>query len=258
MDRRTKAARSSDGILANIVSAWNDENGRHRDKLLDVGRMLMEFIRARLAEGDGLTEWSRRAQGISRRAATKWAATRMGTTRARVNALIRTAAVVDVLGGGRCNLGRVSHSTLHALHVCVERGARAKAMDSAVRAGSVPISEVDAWSVRADCPWALELFQRAVKDAMTEKQLYQVLCERGRARVKEDRAVAEKSAQANSPVRTKEGPRVAGASALASPPDLAEMICGMVRNSRDPEAVKALLMKALPEVRAPRPTLSFK
>jgi hypothetical protein len=103
-----EASASASTLLDSAVALWSASRLRHRDALLEVGRLLHEYVLARLREGDGLNEADRYTARAVRKVAVEDAGAALGVTRQRVNALISVSQAVacllgpDAIGRGGC------------------------------------------------------------------------------------------------------------------------------------------------------------
>jgi hypothetical protein len=153
-----EASASASTLLDSAVALWSASRLRHRDALLEVGRLLHEYVLARLREGDGLNEADRYTARAVRKVAVEDAGAALGVTRQRVNALISVSQAVACLLGPEPDLGSLPWHAVRPFSLLVTR-ARARRTrrargEGGVRGGSnppVPMPEGssrETWAVR--------------------------------------------------------------------------------------------------------------
>lgn len=242
----TVDAINSATLLDRAAAVWAESRAARRDALLEVGRLLGAFVLTRLREGDSLTEADRLAAGHTRQHATAAAAGRLGISRDRVNELVATARAVDLLRPGG-DLGPLSWGALRPFRRCVER-------TTGHRQARQQVSATEEWHVKPAClPWAAGLLASAVAGGWDERRVRQELRQRlvrggtGRPRQRH-RSPAEAYTPAChgfEPADPEPFVTLRRVAVLSTPPDLADLLCQLVQQSRDPAAVERLLLERL-------------
>jgi hypothetical protein len=245
-----EAPPASAALLERARQEWTATRAAHRDGSLRVGRLLGEYVRARLAEGDGLPEKDRARAGVSRENAVAEAAKVLRLTRLRINDLIRVAAVVDLLSAGGV-VGALSWSALRWFRVLARRkgAGRQQRRSGALHAGQVEPSDLERWRVRAGLEGRAEaLFAEAVAGDWPERTARErcqalALEARGPAPGKRKSWKAPHGGAGRASVPAAPDPFTAARK--ADPRDAADLIVQLVRGSRDPRALARLVLTAL-------------
>jgi len=213
--------------------------------MVRAGRLLRDYVEARLREGDGLPEAGRREAGACRGKATRDAADRLGTTIDKVNELIRVAAVVDLLSGGE-PVAALPYASLRCFRVVIHRPARGlKCRRSLKDSGAAEASDRARWEVRPEYAGRAEsLFREADAGGWGEKRVAEALRELRGDGGKKDRF-------------RDEGGRGFDPEAMArnsSPRDLADWVARVVGLSSDPPTVMRLVEERLSVAPHQRPS----
>jgi hypothetical protein len=242
-------SKATDGLLVKAADLYRQCRGNYRDVMLEVGGTLRQYL-ARREQELSKSGMRRFGSGYSETIHSKCLREiheSLGVSVEKARVLMAASAAVELLDS---HLGTLSWSTVRKFGQAVRRRAD----------GS--------WELRRDCKWAPQLLEAAVINGWTEGTIqgqFKKRLDADRARRNQQRQETRRMpGQHKTPEkgyatpRTKDGPSTATLATIAAPADLAEMICDMVLKSRDPEMVKSLLLKELPNLRVPRPTLSFK
>lgn len=237
---------NSAALLDRAVAVWNASRAARRDALLEVGRLLRQYLAQRVREDDcgPSTGRTRRSAALNARLrGVTEAARRLRIGTKRVNALIRAAVVADLLRP-QGDLGSLPWAALRALEPCLHR------------------QGADDWDIDPAClPWAAGLLAGAVAGSWTYLRLKAEVQRR-----RSSRPVGRPRGQRREPLvllhlddndhggltgaqQDSEWLRVA---TLASPPDLCDLLLDLVERSRDPATVARLLLDRLPGVRGRR------
>lgn len=235
----------SERLLAQAEDAFRSGRAGYRDAMVRAGRLLRDYVAARLREGDGLPEAGRRKAGACRGKATRDAADRLGTTNAKVNELIRVAAAADLLSGGR-PVASLSYASLRCFRAVIHRPARGlKCRRSLKDVGGPEASDRARWEVRPEYAGRAEaLFREADAGGWGERRVTEALRGlRGAGRRKDD--------------PRDEGGRGFDPEEMArnsSPRDLADWVARVVGVSADPSAVMRLVEERLSAAPCRRPS----
>ena len=230
-------------LLEKASLLWANCRKQFRDGMLEVGRLLHQFIVARISEATS-TEALRIQQGKTRKGATAAAAKKLGVEVPRINDLIVTAMAADLLSGGE--LGNLSWSEVRCfrLTICRNRGGIARSK----RDGGKPVIATETWLVRDGLEVsAPQLFHRVVEEGWKIDRVRKEI-----AKLVDPLKVPSAPAVHHGPYQVEEvAAKVpVNLTALArecGPKDLAGMIVEMVRNSLDPASVMALVEEMLAE-----------
>lgn len=230
-------------ILEQAAGIYLAAGKQYRDAMLQVGRLLHEYVLARLREGDLLNEAERREAGATRSRAVLDAARRLGVRAGRVNELIRTAMAEQLLGEGR-GAGDLSYASVRHFGVLVARRRhkevrRSRAGKAARRPDQPEPSDREVWvarEIKHGDPKAL--FRKHVEAGSLAKDIARDLCGmkviyRGTqaqrlGRKRSGFVLEEKQSESQDPVAMARS---------ATPKDLAEWIAALVAESEDPQAV---------------------
>jgi hypothetical protein len=269
------AVLTADELLDMARDAYRQGCANYRDALLESGRLLHEFVLCFLQTGTEMTEWNRTNAGITRCNALKIAAEKLKVTPARVNNLIATWAVGDLLGEG--DLGDLGIAAIYRFKVFIRRGRghrgkKGKGRVIVGRKDGPPVTELERYEVKPRfAESAKALFQQAVAAGFTQLQAREE-CNRLfsveespyrhsnglRPRVAPQEAAEPKKRQ---PVhrRNECGAEVDSgishlqrAAAVASPGDVAEMCISLIEKAEDPKAVAVRLRVMLERFLAPK------
>lgn len=219
----------------------------YRDALLDVGRLLHQFVLARLEEGDGLSEESRFKARLTRRAVVETAATALGVNRQRVNNLIVTAMAADLLGGGI--VGDMGIQAIYRFRVYVRRRHGLRGVDAGRRNGP-PVSDMERWEIKPGFEKKAKAeFERAVTQGYTQLDAKMAADKSGAAKP----TMSRRKNPFRSDERATAVETVRKSAKQASPGDVADLCMEIIGATADPRAT-ALALQARLAVYASRRT----
>jgi hypothetical protein len=234
---------TADELLEQAKAAFLRGREAYRDAMLEAGRLLHEFILARLREGEGLDAPERVRRGLTRRSAVRAAGAALAVSPGMVSYLVATWAAVTLLGQGG-PLGAMRHATAYAFRAFVRRAP----------------ADGEAWSVRPEyADAAVALFRRAVAEGWGWAEAADAvggLRRRPPANPRPRPAVARHGRNRLASVACPDGRAVevlSKSAALASPGDLADMLFELLKQSEDPVFVAERLLeraRGLPKRRA--------
>lgn len=239
---------NSTDLLDRAFSVWTSALAAYRNRCLDVGRTLHEFVRAHLAEGDGKSEEVRLRRGLSRQHAVAVAATKLKVTRDKVNQLIQVSQAVDLLSDGG-SVGNLSYDALRWFRLGVRRritcsaAGRNERRASGAPAGTVvEPSETESWEVR-DQRYVV-LFRRAATEGWPADEVRSAVSTPRRERAdvgtpEKERRRAEQGSGDAAPINLLSAVRA------GTPRDVADMILRLVAASEDPQLVSRLVADSL-------------
>ena len=246
---------------------WGTTRKSYRDGMVKAGRLLHEYVLARLAEGNPLAEGFRIASGFTRKAAVARAAERLEVTPAKINDMIASWAVVHLLSdGGR--LGRLTYAVIRTFRVCVRRATTGngrkpvrrtlRRVESSAAQDVVDPSERERWIVKPEAAsWAADIFREAVAKGWNADDACAALGEKramcppsgpsGGAdedALPRPRTACQMLGHANG-----DGKNLFAVARSSNPKDLADLLTEMIHQSTDPRAVASLLEDRLDEIR---------
>lgn len=227
-------------LLERARAAYLQGQANYRDALLETGRLLHEYILARLREGDGFGKDKRLALGLCRQKVVDAAGDALGVSSARVHRLLVAAQVVTLLGGGEP--GGLGYITVCRFQVLIRRY-RGTSQDKANRPGGHPLSAEETWAIKPGLEEkAPALFRRAVAEGWSQ-----------------DRALLEVARLFRAPTKAWRRERrhrqaleqLQAAARHAASGDVAEMCLDLLRAAEDPWAVAQRLLPELQRIRRP-------
>lgn len=226
-----------DELLKQAVERYTLGRIGYRDAMVATGRLLHQFVLARLTAANGVNEAARRAMGATRERAVIEAVNALKSTRLKVAELLRIAAVVELLGDN--DPGAMSYSVLRMFTALVKRAGNAKYVSRSAKDNGVPPSEWERWILHPHYEqWSRSLFVKArdekwphdeVQSAINAKKMKSANLHRARSDVVE-------------PVRHN---TLSDVAANATPRDLADMILSMIEQSQSPETVAEIIKRQL-------------
>ncbi len=236
---------SSASILERVRLLHEAGEQNHRDCLLEIGRLLHEFILAYLREGDELPKHARVKVGITRHRAFLLAAEKMETTPKRISRLLGVAMTDNLLGKGA--VVRPKWTVIREFQVFIHRKLACGLKFYSNCPSSQDISASEDWFLKEEYKQtATELWYRAINENWSVetavKSIQAVFSETGKSRRKKGPRIPK---QARSPLQS-----LARAASLASPGDIAEMCMELILKAENPQAVAAVLegrLKTLPK-----------
>jgi len=234
-------------ILDQAADLFRESSANYRDKILSVGRMIHEYILAKLERGRLVNEEKRLLTGCARNKIVSACANRLEITRARMNELIVDAMVVDLLGGG-LPLGNLSHGSIHRFRVFIRRLNGEKQLPGrskpGKRAGDAVVSGREKWVIKEGFrETAPELFSLAVLEGWTQwEALKRVkILFRGSEATIPIRKPPPGSSKHETQKPQEDLSQMKRASAKAGPGDVADMCMELISAAEDPLAVIARL-----------------
>lgn len=152
-------------LLKQAQCVWLSGKRALRDSHIEVGRLLRQFLLARIAEGEGKNESERRALGATRQAATFAMAKALQVRIGRVNELMRVAVAVELFGP---DIGGLSYSALRALQNLIyrpHRGQQIQRGKKQLRDAEIRPLQQEVWAVR---PGIEDAAKALVRDALAQ------------------------------------------------------------------------------------------
>jgi hypothetical protein len=223
----------SDTLLDNATAVWANDRSSHRERQLEVGSILHEFVLARLREGYTRKPDTRTLRGD----AVSCAADRLGINVWRINTLIQVWHVVQLLAEG-VDLSNLSWASLRLFRMGVCR----LAYDRHDRNPDPTHREV--W-VRSEYAGPLtRLLHLAAEEGMHHRDVANCVRQLTGKALAKDSYSPKNDKRARKP--TEESYLFACAS-VANPRDLAELITEAVSRSTDPALVTSILLSRLPK-----------
>jgi len=226
-----------DDLLTQAEAIWRSAERNYRDSLLQVGRLLHEFIVEQLRCGDGVKKRQRLKAGFTREVAIKKCAAQLGIPTVKVMAMIRIAMTADLLG--QDGFGAMGWTHLHYLAAFVERVKLNK------KGESTPLSATESWRIKPEYDGtAQDVFRRVREEKLSQRQTFQLIGDTikwPRRPINSKRiAIVEQHAGARDLLES--------ISKVSSPRDLAEILFEAIETADDPKAVAAHLQRLLAEL----------
>lgn len=158
-----------DALLTSIEQTFYATRKDYRDRMIQVGGMISDYLLQRLKQGDDLNEHHRRKQGIVRSVIIGEVANRLKISSCKVNELIRIAHVCRLLFPN--GYGDLSYCTLRSMRKLIHRSNRGKERQrNKNRKGEgVLVSEIETWTLRTEK--AVEVAKEAVANTHTDKEV---------------------------------------------------------------------------------------
>lgn len=160
-------------LLEKAQATYYHGSRAYRDTLLETGRLLHEFVVARLREGDGVSPKKRIEAGITHEGCIKEAVRALKANTERIRKYIGTSQVVSLLSEGG-EVGSLSFESLAHFRVLIKRNCGIN--DSIKSPGcnsAAPVSEASKWIIRKEViDVAASLFQKAVKEGWNRQKAY--------------------------------------------------------------------------------------
>lgn len=249
------AERSSEEILNEAQAVWFASKQEYRDGVLRVGKLICEFIVARLREGDGLPEAVRIDRGLTRTRSIWIAAERLGLKDANVNMMVNTCRVVELFG----DPGSLSLSTLRVFTVYIRHKRFKVARGRELKEGEVLPSQTEVWEFKPTTGRdPVDLYQQAVREnwdcvrtrEVSNKEI-QVKRQKGRkvgvsqkvdTRLRDDEESSSDGVDSTSSGRL---PRLKTIATNADPRDLADMILEMIAACPRMQELKQILLEKM-------------
>lgn len=161
MEATTVTEVLSESILLEAVEVWKTAKQEYRDAALRVGRLLSDYVIARLQEADDLPEVDRINRNLTRERSIEDAAGRLHIKVPQANMMLRIAKVVELFG----DPGELSYSTIRAFVVLIQRKKCVVARGRKTKKGQVKPSESEQWEIKPTTGSdPLELYKRAVTE----------------------------------------------------------------------------------------------
>lgn len=228
---------TSETILKQLHEQYHSNILDYRDRMLECGRLIHQYILAYLAEADGTTSNERFRLGISRRQAVVNVREALGANGDSPSRILRVAMVVDLFARP---LGNIGLKGIEAFAVFVHR-----CVDGRKQKGKRPTmtpSQSERWEIRAEfAEAAISLFDQAVAEQWDfhkcRRQVTQLLGDRVRSSSHQRRQVTKRRASIIEELH--------GSVKAAAPGDVAEMIVELVERAESPPAVATRLMVLL-------------
>lgn len=153
--------KNAEDLLVEVKAAYDAAHRSHRDRMLEVGVRLHEYVLASLRENSDLSRVERKHSGAGERNAVKRAAEALGIKAKTVHTMIKAAMIVELLAppGG---IGELAYSTIWRfvglIEVASDRDEDGK-----------PIELRETWRIKAGLEEkAKSLFKRAVSERMPQ------------------------------------------------------------------------------------------
>lgn len=197
-------------FLEQAKAIYDSHAGQHRDKMLEVGRLLSRFVKASI--GDGKERWLIIREMVDS----------MGVSSQYLRQIIVSAAAVDLLGNGQ-DLGKICHGSLRHFDLFIRR--------DGLRHGRNACEE---WAVKPEyAVKAKALFAQAVREKWSEMKT--------RREVKKVFKCPFKSGRKAKPAEGTFASQFKESLAKASPGDVAEACMSMLASCENPERAIACL-----------------
>lgn len=230
---------SSDDILNRVEALWRSSNAAYRDALLEVGRLLHDFILVYLEENYDRTRKLNDGQGW-RDVAVALCASRLNITARRVNHLVMAAMAVQLLSENG-DVGNLPWDTIRRMGRLVCRNSLG---GRPLRKGETP-AIFENWSIKDEFKdTAKTHFQVAVRENWTIKQTRNLMLSLNDGEAK-DNAAEYRSEKRRRRTETQEDAFkvLARLAQAASPKDAAELLFDLIRETESPQAIVSHLQQ---------------
>ncbi len=238
-------------LLEKARQAYVQADLQYRDVLLDIGRTLHDFVLAYLNEGAEVSERQRVERKYTRRRAIEVAAEELKTTEKRINELIVTAMVADLLSQGLC-LGNLSHCAIFRFRAFIKR--KVASRQNHYGRNGTSIIDAESWIVKPE--WeerAKSLFRQAVIEEFSQHKAYDTVKKCNAAnpnRLRQQKRKRESAGIQRLKTKTAEAhqQQIDDSMKYASCGDVAEKCLALVNQSEDPRGVALLLLARLQNI----------
>lgn len=218
----------------------------YRDAMLKAGRILHEYVLARLEQSQGLDQAECIRRGLTREQIVKGAASRLETEVHTVNRMIGQAMTLELLGQG-VELKGVLIDTVNRFRPFIRRLTGRKDENKWQKPESIR-RDLETWKIKDGFEDSAKvLFLRAVNEGWLQEQVRNEVnvLYRGRSNIpRRGLSQPRKEAACREPKDTHE--RRVSAAKRASPGDVAEMCLELIEVAEDPKAVALKLQAMLP------------
>jgi hypothetical protein len=210
---------------------------RGRDAYIEAGDLLLRYLIEHLKKGDFLPEGERRRLKLTRREGIKNAAEGLDISKEMVQALIRTAGVVVILGPP----GPLTYGAVRYFQRFVRRrrgrGLVYRNAGGTPEEGKLLPSQAERYELTDEK--VRPLYERAIKESMDIQEVRQLLVDEGVGAVRKV-----------SPRRPPEQqyPTAVTIARQACPRDLVDMLCLMISQSQNPNQVAEDLLRRIPRL----------
>lgn len=170
---------SSTDILSQIKLLWGNTRAKYRDGMIELGRLIVQYIRSRFRDAVTMNESERVKAGITRYAILKRVMSELGLSNTKVNEIIRTGAAADLLTDG--NYGTLSYSSFRTMRVLIYRSNKGKQLRRVKirhnegyteRGPTIEPDQVEIWEIKTAVKDVAKPFVlRAISEGWTDKQL---------------------------------------------------------------------------------------
>lgn len=239
--------KEASSLLEAASLAYQRANTTYRASLLEVGRLLHEFILAFLKDGDGMDHRERQKAGCTREKAVEVAAESFGVTCVRINEIVAITQAANLLG--KDGLGALAFWSILRFKSLIRRKG---IMPDATGRWRGIASSAEEWEIKpAFAESGPALFRLAVAEnwgyQRIRDEVHGLRHNRKELRPARRRAAAQKKGRSEI-VTVDELVRL---TSCGSPGDVAERCIAIVEKSEDPAAValrlRVMLQKYLPK-----------
>ena len=238
------AVLASAGLIARAQEIYRSASENFRDSMLELGRVLRDYVIARAKEATGLTRKYRCKLRLTREAFIEQAAQDLRMRPWAVNELIKTAAAFDLLVPPGTDLGTISYSSLRPMGALARRPAEPIRIDRDLEEGHLELADKEVWKVNPDV--GEEKARALYAQCLRERWTYATSLKKMKSYFRKERK--GRPPKGVSTIARTERPQkdamdvMTAISHKASARDLADLILRMIEESPDPEAVRRALL----------------
>lgn len=232
--------------LDGIVTLWTSARKGYAREMIEVGNLLRQYLVDLLRAGEGMTEEQRMKANIRREVYTQAAATRLGVIRQKINELIRTSAVVELLSD-KGYTGNLSYGAIRWFRALIQR--RRGCVKRTLTDDGLTLVEREEWVIKIS--GSTNLFRKAVNENWNEPTVREnVKALAGTTRKPTALVIRKGQTQ---PMRTDllgKRPTMDLAASIkgASPRDAADIIVDLIKGSISPDALAQAIRDKLSPV----------
>ncbi|MDE2102921.1 MAG: hypothetical protein KGL39_37100 [Patescibacteria group bacterium] len=226
---------TADAILARARTIWATSRRDSRDRALEVGALLQQYLVTRLRPADGMSEDERARAGVRRGVLIEEMARGLGVGASKVRELMILHQTVRLLAGPE-GPGALSYASLRAFRVCIQR-VRGRLKRTRGDDGLSPADQEE-WRIRCKPhqKWR-DLFQQAAREGWASDEVISKL-----PGIRPGKGHGRRAAVREGPGRSADLFVVVKA---GSPRDVVDLIVEAIESSPSPGVIAALLRERI-------------